>query len=194
MTGATLTRPVDAIRPYMGLMGVLAGIALIVALAVSGAFSGIFSHSSPSPGPPPGIVVVGSSWVTGEPSLASSSQFAAIESRAVALAQTRWNAREALIAEIIAAKKAAALKRREDLLKKYAELRAKELAAYRAEVLKIQRERAAQEAKLAAERKKYEQELAAYMRARRVTPGQECKDPLVRRYYSCGNGLLPAHP
>ena len=150
-------------------------------------------------GPPAGIVQVGSSWITGESSLDALSPFAVIEKRAEALAGDRWAARQAEIAAIAAAKRAAALRRRDDLareraalLRKYEAERARQLAAYRAKLAQIEAQRAAQEAKLAAEKRKYAQELAAYLRKRTVTPGQECQDPVVRRYYQCGNGLLPA--
>ena len=187
-----LIRPLASLRPYAGLIVVVGAIAAVVVVATSGGVGGLLGGARADLGPPPGIVAVGSSWVTGEPSLADSPQFAAIENRAVPLAESRWAARQALIAAIIAAKKAAALRKRQDLLKKYEELRAKELAAYHAKLLEIERERAAAERKLAAERKKYQEELAAYMRKRRVTPGQECRDPTVAQYYSCQNGLLPA--
>jgi hypothetical protein len=183
-----------SLRSYGPLAGVLAVVAAIVVLAVNGVFGSLLRSGSASAGPPAGIVDVGSSWITGEPSLGASPLFDAIENRAVALARIRWSARQALIAQIAAARKAAAIRRRQDLLRKYELERARELAAYHAQLLKVERERAAQEAKLAAERKKYQQELAAYMRKRRVTPGQECNDPVVRQYYSCQNGLLPAHP
>lgn len=181
------------LRPYGTPIAIAAIVAAIVALAVTGQLN-LFSGTSATLGPPPGIITAGSSWVTGEPSLADSPLFASIENRAATLGNARWAARQALIAEIAAAKRAAAARRRSDLLKKYAELRAKELAAYHAALLRIERLRAEQAAKLAAERKKYAEELAAYMRARTVTPGQECNDPQVAKYYSCQNGLLPAGP
>lgn len=189
-----MTEAAASLKAYAPVAGVLAAVAAIVVLAVNGVLGNLFAGGSASAVPPAGIVDVGTSWVTGEPSLAASPLFDAIENRAVSLARIRWNARQALIAEIAAARKAAALRHRQDLLRKYELERARELAAYRAQLLKVERERAAQEAKLAAERKKYQQELAAYMRKRRVTPGQECNDPVVRQYYSCQNGLLPAHP
>jgi hypothetical protein len=171
----------------------VAAVVAIVVLTTTGQLD-LFSGSSATLGPPPGIITAGSSWVTGEPSLADSSQFASIENRASMLGNERWAARQALIAEIAAAKRAAAARQRADLLKKYAEIRAKELAAYHAALLRVERLRAEQAAKLAAEKKLYAEKLAAYMRARRVTPGQECRDPTVRQYYSCQNGLLPVTP
>jgi hypothetical protein len=184
-----LARRLSGLRSYGALIGALLVVVGVVVATLAGAFSG----SGPRVGPPPGIVMVGSSWVTGQPSLADSPQFAAIESRAVSLADQRWGSRQALIAEIAAAKREAALRRREALLRKYAEERARQLALYRAELTKIEAERAAAQAKLAAERRKYQQELAAWLRARTVNPGQECQDPVVRRYYNCSSGLLPAH-
>jgi hypothetical protein len=184
-------RPILALRRYAALIGVVGA---VVVIAVTGGLGTLFSSPTVSLGPPSGIVAVGSSWVTGEPSLAASPLFGAIEARAVALAKARWDARQALIAELIAAKKAAAIKARQDLLRKYALERARQLAAYRAELLKIQRERALQAARLKEARQDYQQQLAAYLRARRVTPGQECQDPIVRQYYSCQNGLLPVSP
>lgn len=170
------------------LAAVAAAGAIILALLI-----GAFSGSKPDLGPPPGIVMVGSSWITGEASLADSPAFAGIEQRAVSIANSRWAARQALIADIAAAKQAAALRKRQDLLRKYAEERARQLAAYRALLLKIQQERAAAEAKAAAARRKYQRELAAYLRKLRVDPGAECQDPAVRRMYNCTPGMLP-HP
>jgi hypothetical protein len=161
-------------------------------LAVAGVVSGCATMTRP--GVPAGIVMVGSSWVTGQPSLAASPLFDAIENRAASLGEARWSARQLLLAQIVAAKRAAEIRARQALLRKYAQERARELARYRAELLKIQRERAAALAKERAAKLKYARELAAYMKARTVTPGQECADPLVRRYYRCSNGLLPAHP
>lgn len=187
-----LVAPLEPLRRHGLLLGIAAAIAAIVALLVTGSFSNLFPGARASLGPPPGIIAVGSSWVTGEPSLADSPLFQAIENRAAALAASRWAAREQLIAAIIAAKKAAAARKRADLLKKYEELRAKELAAYQAKLRAIEKLRAAELAKQRAAELAYKRKLAAYMRARTVTPGQECGDPTVAQYYSCQNGLLPA--
>lgn len=191
--GAEVIAWLNALHARAHAMVLVAALGGILALILSGAFSGLFpgSHHK-SLGPPPGIVVVGSSWVTGEPSLAASPQFASIENRAAALGSLRWAAYEQLIAEIAAAKRAAAARMRAELRRKYEELRARELAAYHAELVKIQRERAQQLAKERAAKLAYERALAKYMRERTVTPGKECQDPTVRKYFSCQNGLLPA--
>jgi hypothetical protein len=175
----------------------LAGAAAIAALIATGTFSNFFGGSSSRTsigtdlGPAAGIVVVGSSWVTGQPSLGDDSQFQALEARAVPLAEQRYNARLALIAAIAAAKKAAAAKARADLLRKYELERQRELAAYRAKLAEIQRERAAELAKQRAAQLKYQQALAAYIKKTTVTPGKECQDPTVSQYYSCRSGRLP---
>lgn len=198
MTAITSTRSplrgrlaalIDRLRSSILWLTVLVVVGLILAAWLSGVFSG----SGPSLGPPPGVVMVGSSWVAGEPSLADSAAFAGIEHRAVAIAASRWAARQALIAEIAAAKRAAEQRKRDDALRKYEEERAKQLAAYHALLLKIQAERAAAEAKAAAARREYQKKLAEYLAKLKVTPGAECQDPAVRRVYNCTPGMLPHH-
>jgi hypothetical protein len=178
-----------ALSPAVWIPAVAAVLVAAVALALIESGGG---HGRGSLAPPPGLVVVGSSWVTGEPSLAVAPEFISIENRAVALANVRYPAYVSLLAEIAAAKKAAAARRRAELLKKYEELRARELAKYRAEVKRIQKLRAEALAKERAAKLKYERELAKYLKERTVTPGQECRDPAVAQSYACQNGLLPA--
>jgi hypothetical protein len=132
-----------------------------------------------------------SSWIAGEPSLATSADFLSIASRAQTLAAQRAAERTRELALIEAARLAAKKHQKEAQLRAYLEAKRRAEAAYRAALRKAALERKRQLAKLA-ELKRQQAEALRKLNAKlRVPPGEECRDPLVRQHVRCQAGRLP---
>jgi hypothetical protein len=139
----------------------------------------------------PALAAAGSSWVTGEPSLAENAQFAALVGPAAQLAQQRFAERQQLIA-LLAARKLAVQRRARDLARqRYLEARRRALQKYREALRRNAIERAKALKKQAEAKKRYEAALRAFNRKRQIAPGKECGISEVKQSYQCHTGLTP---
>jgi hypothetical protein len=144
------------------------------------------------PAAQPGVLrSIDSSWIEGQPSLTSSPDFLSIATRADQLAAQRLATRNRELALIEAARIAATKRAKQARLKAYLEAKRRAEAAYRAALRRAAQERKRELAKLA-ELKRRRAELLRKLNAKlRVPPGQECRDPALRRTYHCQAGRLP---
>jgi hypothetical protein len=161
----------------------LTGLAAILSLAAigcggSGAEQGVLRAAD-------------SSWIQGERSLASYSEFLAIAERADNIAAQRLATRKRELALIEAAKVAAAKREKAARLRAYLEAKRRAEAAYRAALRRAALERKRQLAKLEALKRKRAEELRKLNGKLRVPPGEECSDPLIRTRFHCRAGRLP---
>jgi hypothetical protein len=179
------------LSPWLG--GAAVAAALVVAFAVSGVFGGLF-HSHHARVAQIQLKDTESSWVPGQPSLASYPAFMAVAARADALAHQRFAARVALVARLAAEKKARQARARKLALERYEARRRAALARYRAALRRNAEQRRKALEKQRRARAKYLAALKRYHQQLIVRPGQECNLPGVRQQYSCHSGLLPHKP
>ena len=162
----------------------------IAAVAVVLVIGGCGSHASNALHLAP-IGPVESDWVPGQPSMATLPGYAAIETRAEAIARVREAAFEHELVAIQQAKLAAAKQKRDELLKKYEEARRRAQRLYQQALKRAARLKAEQQRKLEEARRKRARELAALRRKLRVKPGEECQIPEIAAHFHCVAGQLP---
>lgn len=135
-----------------------------------------------------------SSWVPGQPSLATFQAWAAITGRAAGLAEVREEARLRLLAAIEKARREARKHASDAARRAYLLARARAIAKYKAALRKAAREQREREERL---RKRLEL-LEKLRRAReerlKVKPGEECELPEIKREFECLAGRLPDQP
>jgi hypothetical protein len=132
-----------------------------------------------------------SSWIQGQPPLTASPGYLSVALRAGSLGDRVFAARKREL-DLIEARRIAAKKREKAArLKAYLEAKRRAEARYRAALRRAARERKRQLAKLEALRRKRAAELRRLRRKLHVPPGQECKDPRLRRHFHCQGGQLP---
>jgi len=169
--------------------------ALIVTCAVTGVLGAVFGGGDDgSPAPPAHIADTRSSWIPGQPSLATAAAYVAVAQRAEALAGERADARATLLKRLAAKKKADLKRARDEARKRYEALRRAALARYRAALRANARNRAEAAKKRAAALAKYRAAIKKYRDSLIIRPGEECKLASVRRQYDCASGTLPHDP
>jgi hypothetical protein len=134
---------------------------------------------------------IDSSWIQGQPSLDASPDFLSIASRAQTLAAKRLAERKRELALLEAARIAAKKREKAARLRAYLEAKRRAEAAYRAALRRAAIERRKALAKLRALQRKRAEELRRLNKKLRVPPGEECRDPLIRRHVQCRAGKLP---
>jgi DNA repair exonuclease SbcCD ATPase subunit len=142
----------------------------------------------------PVIRSLDSSWIPGQLSLSQLAAYQAISEPALKLAAERVQQRKRELALLEAQRIAAQKKARDDARRKYLEALRRAREQYRAALRKAARERARQLRLLAAAKRRLERLRREAERKRRVAPGEECRDPELRRVYHCGTGHLPLPP
>lgn len=135
-----------------------------------------------------------SSWIPGQISMAELAAFQSISGPAWALGQERAQRRKRELALLEARRIAARKKAREDAQRKYREALRRAREKYRAALRKAAIERARQLRRIAREKARIERLRREAERRRRVVPGEECRDPALRRVYRCSVGRLPSQP
>lgn len=196
--GATPTKPslLQRVREKAPAVRVLAiaalAIGLIATLAVSG-LPGGGGDDEPAAAPAR-IADTRSSWIPGQASLVTSSEYMAVVERAEEIASGRADARAKLIKRLAAKKKADLKRERDKARERYLALRRAALARYRAALRQNAKDKAA-----AAERRRralaeYRERIRKYRESLIIKPGEECRLPSVRQRYDCSSGLLPHEP
>jgi hypothetical protein len=132
-----------------------------------------------------------SSWIQGQSPLTGYPGYLSIALRANSLGDRLFAARKRELALIEARRIAAQKRAKADRLRKYLEAKRRAEARYRAALRRAARERKRQLAKLEALRRKRAAELRRLRKKLHVPPGQECKDPRLRRHFHCQGGQLP---
>lgn len=132
-----------------------------------------------------------SSWVQGQPPLTASPAYLSIALRADSLGARMFAVRKRELALIEARRIAAKKREKAARLRAYLEAKRRAEARYRAALRRAARERARQLAKLRELRRRQAERLRRLRRQLHVPPGQECKDPRLRRQFRCHGGQLP---
>ena len=132
-----------------------------------------------------------SSWIQGQPPLTAYPGYLAIALRANELGARLFAAHKRELELIEARRIAAQKKAKADQLRKYLEAKRRAEARYRAALRRAALERKRQLARLERLRRKRAAELRRLRRKLHVAPGEECKDPRVRRHFHCQGGQLP---
>jgi hypothetical protein len=169
----------------------IAGVAVAILILIAGSILGGGPHRSSAA--PIQLKDTRSSWIPGQPSLASSPAYVAVAGRADALAQQFASARSALLVHIAADKKAAQARARKVALANYRARRLAALARYHRALRANALQRARALAISRRQRARYLDALRRYHHQLIVGPGKECNLPNVRRRFQCHSGLLP-HP
>lgn len=137
---------------------------------------------------------VESSWLPGQPSLASYPEFNAVLSRAELLANERLALRKRALEELERRKLEAKQKADADARRKYEEAKRRAQELYRKALAEAKRQREEQERKLAAARARARELERRRQELLKVKPGEECKLENVRDQFACRTGKLPDTP
>ena len=142
----------------------------------------------------PVVRSVDSSWVPGQISMAELAAFQTISGPALALAQERAQERKRELALLEARRIAARKKAQEDAKRKYREALRRAREKYRLALKKAAEERRRKLAELRRKKAEIERRRRAIEEKLKVQPGEECRDPQLRRRYKCSVGRLPTEP
>jgi hypothetical protein len=132
-----------------------------------------------------------SSWIEGQPPLTAYPGYLAIALRAGSLGDRLFAARKRELALIEARRIAAKKREKAARLRAYLEAKRRAEARYRAALRRAARERRRQLARLRELKRRQAERLRRLRRQLHVPPGQECKDPRLRRKFHCQGGQLP---
>ena len=137
---------------------------------------------------------VDSSWLPGQMSLAELEAFQAIAGPALRLARERAEQRKSALALLEARRIAARKKARDDARRRYQEALRRAREKYRLALKKAAEERRRKLAELAKKKAEIERRRRELEEKLKVLPGEECRDPRVRKTYRCRTGRLPTKP
>ncbi|MDX6632481.1 MAG: hypothetical protein QOG09_47 [Solirubrobacterales bacterium] len=174
-------------KPVLGIAAAVgAAIALIViAVVVISSLDGGGSSKSSTSNRFGQVPYSGSSWTDGQPSLASYEEFTPLSSRAYTLGEDMQTAYIGSQHDLDKAQVLARKRARERARQRYLEARRRAHEKYLAALAKAKRDRAR---KIAAQKRKAAAKLARLRERYKVTPGEECTVPAIRRQFNCQTG------
>jgi len=131
------------------------------------------------------------SWVTGQQPLYAIPAYMALEQRAVPLGQARYDAYQAKLRAIAAAKLRAKKRAKAEAMRRYLEAKRRAERLYRQALKRAAEARRKQAERLRRARLERARKLRELMRKLRIKPGEECSLPEVQAQFHCLPGRYP---
>ena len=138
--------------------------------------------------PPTQLAIAGSSWIEGQPSLATYPGFLAVAVRAEALGRERLDAREDLLAEIERRRRLAEKRARARQRAERRRARREARREYQEALREAARERRRQERLIRERRQEIRERIERLRERNAIEPGEECELEEVQQYFDCEKG------